>query len=571
DVPARLVGDPLRLSQVLINLLGNAIKFTEHGYLALHVTLVEDSATVASTPTADGSVGTVRLQFAVIDTGVGISAEQQQRLFHAFSQADSSTTRLYGGTGLGLAISQQLVRAMGGVIQIDSTPGRGSNFHFGLTMPCMAAEQGADPGLSGLSGRQVLVIDASEPVRAMLARQLGSVGMTVTTVASAAAAVEVLAAWPAQPVDLVLLDWGVAQAAPDLLHRLGRPLADSNGQAAGHPPVLLMVTELAREAALRAAGQAGITLSLPKPVQPARLLDCAAQALGLVVPAGPVATPAGSSTAAQRIAGARVLVVDDNAINQQVAREVLLRANVQVELADSGRQALALLDIASFDAVLMDIQMPEMDGYQTTALIRSRHPAAQLPVIAMTAHAAPGFRENSLTMGMNDYVTKPINPERLFAVLAGWIGTPLDSEAAVTVPPPELLSQGPAPVPAPGIDTGAALARLGGNGTLLALLLDKFVTEFAASPQRVLAAIDSGDYQQAALVVHKLKGAAGNLSMDALHRSAEVLETLLLHTDGHIRPGMAPPELAAFGTALEAVIDSVPAAKAAMHAAPADN
>jgi signal transduction histidine kinase/CheY-like chemotaxis protein/ligand-binding sensor domain-containing protein len=534
DVPARLAGDPLRLGQVFINLLGNALKFTARGEIVLHVA-------VAPVAADDLAPATVRLQFVVTDSGVGISAEQQQRLFHAFSQADSSTTRLYGGTGLGLAISQQLVRAMGGVIGVDSTPGHGSRFHFTIDLPCLPAHAAA--GGPVLDGKRVLVIDDSAVVRTMLERQLHSAGLLVDTAASVDAAAAILQS--GSPVDVVVLDWDLSGGAGiDHVRRLRQA-------AAGEPAVVVMVTEYGREAAMRTAGPLGLRHSLAKPANRDRLLLVVAQALGLAAEesATPVPTgPGAPSAAAQRLAGARVLVVDDNQINQQVAREVLLGGGIQVDLAGTGIDAVRMVDAARYDAVLMDIQMPEMDGYEATALIRARHSATQLPVIAMTAHAVAGFRENSLAMGMNDYVTKPIAPERLFAVLAAWIG----NRAAPSALPAPAIDPGPGGDTGSGIDTGAALARLGGNRRLLTVLLDKFVEEFAATPAQLADAIGAGQVERAALLVHKVKGAAGNLSMDQLHRCSDVLEQQLRTAPDQAAAAQAA--LAAFDAALAAVL-----------------
>ncbi|MYM67669.1 response regulator [Pseudoduganella sp. FT55W] len=554
EVPLRLVGDPLRLNQVLVNLVGNALKFTARGHIGLRVELAEPIG-AADAP--------VRLRFTVQDTGVGISAEQQARLFRAFSQADASTTRLYGGTGLGLAISQQLVQAMGGVIGIDSKPDHGSSFHFELTVH---RQQGAQPVPSPLpaeaEGKHILVIDDNAMLRDMLERQLRSDGFQVQSVASGGAALDYLAR---QPADLVLVDWDLPGAnGADVARRIHAEAAHAQ------LPLVLMMTEFTREPAAQAAAQAGIVATLVKPLQPRPLLEAVLVGLGLALPARPASAALPQlSEMAQRIAGARVLVVDDNVINQQVAREVLLRASVQVELAGSGVEAVQMVDLQSYDAVLMDIQMPGMDGYEATARIRSKPQHAQLPLIAMTAHAVAGFRESSLGMGMNDYVTKPIDPERLFSVLAEQLlrkqSSVLDElAAAATRPAPAAPPPASAPIasaPAitvaalPGVDMEAVLARLGGNRQLLAMLLDRFVQDFESSPQRLLAAIEAGAYEQAALLVHKVRGAAGNLSMQELHTAAGDLEQLLL-SPHHARSEDA---LAAFGAALETVLDGIQA------------
>nr|WP_315250914.1 response regulator [uncultured Duganella sp.] len=533
QVPLKLVGDPLRLNQVLVNLVGNALKFTASGHIGLRVELV-----------ADGQP--VRLRFSVEDSGVGISEEQQGRLFRAFSQADASTTRLYGGTGLGLAISQQLVQAMGGVIGIDSTPGKGSCFHFELALQRQAGAQPAPlPLPAGAAGKTILVIAPSPMLRDMLTCLLRHAGFAVHAVAGAAEAMDYLAS---QPADLVLLDSelsGVETSAP----------------------MLLLTSEFAREPAQQAMHADGAA-SLMKPVAPAQLLDAVLVGLRLAAPSRPApAASAPLSAAAQRIGGARVLVVDDNIINQQVAREVLLRANVQTDLAGSGAEALHMVDQCHYDAVLMDIQMPGMDGYETTARIRAKAQHAQLPLVAMTAHAVAGFRESSLVMGMNDYVTKPIDPERLFTVLAAQLhrtqpeGRGAAAADAVLAPP---ASDAPAPPNAaplagaaalPGIDMADALQRLGGNSKLLSVLLGRFVSDFDSSPAALLQAIEQHDFEQAALLVHKVRGAAGNLSMPALYRAATELEELLSTPSG----AQWQTALAAFGAALETVLDGLQA------------
>jgi len=530
-VPSHLVGDPLRLSQVLVNLVGNALKFTAQGDIVLRVDAID---------AADDAPA--RLRFVVEDSGVGISAEQQARLFRAFSQADSSTTRLYGGTGLGLAISQQLVQAMGGRIEVDSAPDRGSRFHFELALRRHEGPAAA-PLPAAVAGKRVLVVDDNAAMRTMLTQLLTHHGFAVDAAAGGGAALLWL---ESRTPDLVLMDWDM----PDMngIEAARRLRADPARAAL---PVVLMVTEFAREPVVQAAAEAGIHACLAKPVGAAQLLDAVLSGLGVERATDPAsaAFPAAMSKAAQHIAGAQVLVVDDNVINQQVAREVLMRAGVHVTLAGNGVDAVRMVDLARYDAVLMDIQMPGMDGYEATARIRARSQHARLPVIAMTAHAVAGFRESSLSMGMNDYVTKPIEPERLFTVLAGWIQP--DPARVPAVPAVEPVLDAPPSVP--GIDMAAALELLGGNRRLLASLLDRFVADFEPSPQRLLAAIEHGSFEQAALLVHKIRGAAGNLSMRELHRAAGELEQLLLSP----RPGKLDEPLAAFGAALEMVIDGV--------------
>ncbi|MFP5393938.1 MAG: response regulator, partial [Gammaproteobacteria bacterium] len=528
SVPPILVGDPLRLNQVLVNLVGNALKFTDKGTIELRVDL-ESPVDEPLDKTRQ-----VRLRFTVEDTGVGISPDQQSRLFHAFAQADASTTRLYGGTGLGLAISQDLVGKMGGSISLHSQPGVGSRFAFSVTLPC-APVHDARPLLAHgeALGRRVLVVDDSAPTRAMLEAQLRSFGFDAHAVGSGDAA---LFALQLEPYDVVLMDWNM----PGLngIDTARRIKGDASLAAI---PAIIMVTAYARDTVRQGAEQAGINGFMVKPVTPALLLDGVLGALGVqqATPAADALPYAYANTAP--IEGSRVLVVDDNGINLQVASEILQRASVVVEQAASGAEALQLIDANRYDAVLMDIQMPEMDGYQATQHIRAQERHAGLPVIAMTAHAMSGYRERCLAMGMNDYITKPIDPSTLFAVLAKWV--PARAQAT---PAPGLVAAPPAPrppagmpVPAlPGIDMVAALSRLGGNLPLLKRLLRLFATDFADSLEQVDAALARSDFDGAAVLVHKLKGAAGNLAAQDLHAVAGELEAALLAQDAPALPGL---------------------------------
>ena len=525
EVPSNLRGDPLRLSQVLVNLVGNALKFTARGHIQLKVDL-EPAA-------AEGHESRVGLRFTVEDSGLGISQEQQARLFQAFAQADASTTRLYGGTGLGLAISQQLVRKMGGMINVDSEPGVGSRFSFSIALECLEQQTPRQqPAPAAARGKRILVVDDSAPARNMLEVQLRSLGFETSAAPSGGAAVELL---QQRSYDLMLLDCDMPE--PDGGATLERLRALPGLEEL---PVALMLTAFAREHNKHYAELARHHTFLDKPVNPYLLRSAVLVALGMDDGAPPPRLAAAPSPAAQRIHGAHVLVVDDNAINQQVAAEVLQRAGVIVDLAGSGEEATRMTDLASYDAVLMDIQMPDMDGYQATARIRSADRHAALPIIAMTAHAVAGYRERCLAMGMNDYVTKPIDPDTLYAVLANWMRHKApthdggaddgrnDSIAAIAADSNGASAdKAPLSEARPGIDLAAALERLGGHMALLSRLLALFVQDFGASLQHIQHAIDDGDLAQAAQLVHKIKGAAGNLSATELYETASVLEDRL--------------------------------------------
>jgi signal transduction histidine kinase/CheY-like chemotaxis protein/ligand-binding sensor domain-containing protein len=513
DVPQILMGDALRLGQVLINLVGNALKFTAHGHIQLRVE--RDSHW-------QGDEGQVRLRFSVEDSGVGISAEQQERLFQAFAQADASTTRIYGGTGLGLAISQQLVRKMGGEIGVDSELGTGSRFHFTLTLN-VAPAQGSvrlQAG-AGARGKKILVVDDSAPTREMLELQLRSFGFDASAVGSGAAA---LFALQLEPYDLVLMDWNM----PDMDGlETARRIKDDPTLAS--IPSIVMVTAFARDHIKAAAEQAGIGAFLVKPVTASQLLDSVLATMGFDAAVPVREGPSFPSQAATQIAGARVLVVDDNLVNQQVASEILRRAGVHVDLADNGVDAVRLVDLAGYDAVLMDIQMPEMDGYQACARIRANPRHAALPIIAMTAHAVAGYRDSCLAMGMNDYLSKPIEPATLYTLLAEWIRP--DPTRVAAPPATPVAEGGAAPMQLPGIDVDAAMARLGHDGALLTRLLSMFAKDFTGSHAALEQAVGAGDLERAGQTVHKIKGAAGNLSAQKLYGAADQLEQRLMAHD----------------------------------------
>jgi len=566
EVPSNLLGDPLRLSQILVNLVGNALKFTASGQIEVRVQL---AAPVAEQPVPPGMVA---LCFAVEDSGLGISPEQQARLFQAFSQADASTTRLYGGTGLGLAISQQLVRKMGGVITVDSEPNVGSSFSFTVQMQVAATQgQRQAPVPEAALGKRVLIVDDNNSVRHKLKAQLTAWGLKPAAVASGAAAV---AAMQLNQYDMLLID----AEMPDIdgIETLQRIAED--GELAAVPPVL-MVSAYAREHRFRGAELLRTTPFIDKPVNPYLLRSAVLMALGLEAGQGAVKLAPPPSFAVQRIRGAHVLVVDDNNINLQVASEILQRAGVRSDLASSGDEAVRMLSDRKYDAVLMDIQMPDMDGYQATALIRADDRHASLPIIAMTAHAVAGYRERCLNMDMNDYVTKPINPETLYTVLAAWVAPDPASAAALTAPAllTQALPPAPTPVPAPaisqtaqtlqtsqtlqapapsapsmpGIDMTAALERLGGNAALLKRLLAMFAKDFEPSQRLIRAAVDAGRWLDAADLVHKVRGAAGNISATELYESATALEDRLRAQHEDLQ-GL----LAAFNHALGIVMQS---------------
>jgi two-component system sensor histidine kinase/response regulator len=409
DVPSDLIGDPGRLRQVLVNLLGNAVKFTDHGEVALHVSLDR---------TADAQPA---LRFDVRDTGIGISSASQARLFEAFVQADGSTTRKYGGTGLGLAISKRLVEMMRGAIGVSSAPGEGSTFWFTAQFG-QSREQApsARPNRELLTGRRLLVVDDNETNRKVLHHQLAQMGAEDISVADAAAALTALAVEEAaqRRFDLIILD-GQMPGTDGLT--LARRIRE-NGYWAAVPVVLM--TSLGDMADRAELATLKIARCLSKPVKAAHLRDVLNATLASVAASAPqpvaVASIAGGRPAAVK---ARILVAEDNVTNQKVALLQLRRLGYSADAVGNGVEALATLARIPYDLVLMDCQMPEMDGFEATRQIRLlRGAVSSIPVIAMTANALAGDREKCLETGMTDYISKPVKTPDLDKMLSKWIG-----------------------------------------------------------------------------------------------------------------------------------------------------
>jgi two-component system, sensor histidine kinase and response regulator len=558
-LPLRLVGDPLRLGQVLLNLCGNAVKFTEHGEVEL--------ALRADAHEADQ----LQLHVSVRDSGIGMTPEAQQHLFEKFSQADQSTTRRFGGTGLGLAISKQLVELMGGRIWIaHSAPGAGTTMC--CTLPFQVARQAeahqrelleqAGPLLSGI---RALVVDDNAASREILAEMLRFFQLDVAVADSGAQA---LAAARAAPFDLVLLDWRMpGMNGDEVVRRLQR-------DAAIEPkPKVVMVTAYGREDVFRLAEQAGVQGFLIKPVSPSTLLDTVLLALGRgrilgQEPAAAMNSPAGSAS----LAGARLLLVEDNDINREFAGELLRGEGIEVDEAVNGQEALDKVQRQNYDGVLMDIQMPLMDGLAAARAIRALAGApggerfAALPIIAMTALAMAQDAEKSRAAGMNDHVTKPIAPERLLAVLAKWL--PARQGAADTVAvapaarenaacPPDLLALA-------SLDASEGVRRIGGKPEAYRKQLARFRAHYADAHQTLARLLDEAGVQAAEQYCHALNGVAGNLGALALHRQ-------LLAIDAQLRRGTAPApsELEALRALLDQVVADIDSLGVAAPDAPA--
>jgi signal transduction histidine kinase/CheY-like chemotaxis protein/HPt (histidine-containing phosphotransfer) domain-containing protein len=440
DVPLSVRGDSGRLRQILTNLIGNAIKFTEHGEVVVQVQLAPvhtKSATPRhpSAPRAAPHSGqTCQLYFSIRDTGIGITPEQLSRLFQAFSQADGSMTRRFGGTGLGLVIAKQLVEMMGGTIGVDSTPGKGSTFWFTVQLTTVQQRaQGSAIPARGLEGVRLLIVDDNATNRAIIHHQVSAWNMLDESTDSGARALELLRAATRRgtPYDLAILDMHM----PDMDGLMLTRHIKADPHLANIPLVLL--TSVGAHGDLEAARQAGITIYVNKPARQTDLYNALLTAMNdrnsaplppqTRAPVQTATTPNQATMSSSAFAHARLLLAEDNPVNQDVALTMLEFMGCQVETAYNGQEALKALARKSYDLVLMDCQMPEMDGFEATKVIRSQEAATtsvtrrRLPIIALTANAMAGDRERCLAAGMDDYLSKPFSQEKLREVLSRWL------------------------------------------------------------------------------------------------------------------------------------------------------
>ena len=519
DVPDILIGDPLRLGQILINYANNAIKFTDHGEISVTVTLQEDCVQGDHT-------GTLVLRFAVHDTGIGLTQEQMGRLFQSFQQADASTTRKYGGTGLGLAISRTLAELMGGTVGVDSELGKGSTFWFttrvgrGSTRPKTTLPSSA---IAPLHPLRILVVDDNETARIVFKDLLDALSVHTDMVASGENALSLLSTRHGEdPWDIILLDWKMPGMD-------GLETARQIGAMHLTPaPKIIMVTAYGRDDIVQGATEAGVEDILIKPVTSSTLLDTLARLTGTV--AALSSTETQNNPDISSIRGARILLVEDNELNQQVAMEMLGDAGFVVELAQNGAIALQKVQETAYDLVLMDMQMPVMDGVTAAREIRNLPHLAQPPIIAMTANVMQSDFDRCRAAGMNGYVTKPIEPSVLWAALREWIKPrdhqPVSAQTPIPAPPPQNADL-PFPETIPGIDVALGLRRALGKPALFLSILRQFVSGQQSAIQQIEQALEKDDWQTAERIAHTLKGTAGTIAATEIQQEAQTLETLI--------------------------------------------
>ncbi|MEO5340242.1 MAG: response regulator [Magnetococcus sp. MYC-9] len=514
QVPNHLIGDPMRLGQVLVNLASNAVKFSEGGEVVVYC-LLERAENER-----------VQLRFTIQDAGIGMTEQQMGRLFQPFSQADGSTSRKYGGTGLGLSICKQLVTMMGGEIGVTSQQGIGSRFSFTAWFG-LQETAGRSLLASDLNGMRVLVVDDNKSARDLLHEMLASFLFDCQTVVSGETALEAVqqAEQSARPYQIVVMDWKM----PGGMDGLEAARRIKQHPAILHPPRIILITAFSRAELIQESDRDFLDGFVAKPVHPSNLFSALMAALGQEKTHGKKIRKQDALRdvdAIKGMLGAKVLLADDNKINQQVAVELLESNGLVVTVVHNGRQAVEAVQREGFDIVLLDIQMPEMNGFEAVAAIR-RDPLFQdLPVLAMTAHAMSGDREKSLAAGMNDHITKPIDPDRLFETLARWI------PARERTPPTARLNRqeegsgaGELPDQLPGIDLASGLKRVAGNRKLFARLLKEFHQDYQGGVERIRAAIEQGNREQTLGLLHAMKGVAASLGAEALHRAVREMES----------------------------------------------
>ncbi|CAK0768162.1 two-component system, sensor histidine kinase and response regulator [Gammaproteobacteria bacterium] len=542
-----LFGDSLRLEQVLMNLISNALKFTEEGEIEVQVRTIQESA------------NQVTLKFSVRDTGIGMTDEYKNKLFQPFTQADTSVTRKFGGTGLGLSISKRLVELMGGRIWIDSQCRRGSMFYFTVVF-----QRKLDTVIDDMMPPEdmerikILVVDDNDAARNSIRTLLGMFNFLATGVGSGPEAVNAIkqSIIEGNPYRLILMDWFMPTM--DGIQTL-RQIKETILPELFPKTILLINSE--QDTKLHTLGDVvGVNAYLTKPVNCSLLFDTIMNIFGKNIAKSFVnknSTIIDTKKIMERIGGANVLLVEDNAINQQVAREILEDIGVVVEVANNGLEAITKVMESMYDIVLMDIQMPEMDGYQASRQIRNDPKFNKLPIIAMTANAMTGDREKCLHFGMNEHISKPINKSRLYTVLMEWI-VPRKGLGLLSLPMRNKNLENnelQLPESIPGIDVNIALERLNGNRRLYYSLLLDFHRDYAQAGQQMrsfLTGMRKDDSKSAAALAHTIKGLAGNISAIRLFDAASNLEHAIKYSpEKHLNM------LEIFESALSEVVEAI--------------
>ncbi|MFY9841474.1 MAG: response regulator [Terriglobales bacterium] len=540
DIPPNLIGDPLRLGQILINLVNNAVKFTERGEVLVTVALEEQLG------------DRVKVRFSIRDSGIGMTPEQSAKLFQAFAQADTSTTRKYGGTGLGLSISKRLVEMMEGTIWVESEPGVGSTFHFTAWFG-VGSEEKRKRFIPDLAGIRALVVDDNAQAREILTDALRVFALRAESVSSGEDAVrEIASADSEDPYRLVLMDWHM----PGMDGLEASRIIKSGGHRLQHIPKIVMVTAFGREDIRTQAEEIGIDSYLLKPVNSSLLYDTLVDLFGVAGLEEHRSRARKDDVPVYDATGIRVLLAEDNEMNQQVATELLESAGAIVTVANNGAEAVKILTTGdqapAFDVVFMDLQMPEMDGFTATKLLRRDPRLQKFPIIAMTAHALVEERQRCLDAGMNDHVSKPIDPDTLFATLLRWAKPRPRQAVEFQSPPAPAKTTDEVILPEiAGINLAEGLNRVAGNRRLYRDLLGQFAAKQGDAATQISAALEAKDLKLAERIAHTVKGVAGNLAIAEVQSAAQILEKTIREGQGSVAA------LDTFRTALAAQVHAI--------------
>jgi two-component system, sensor histidine kinase and response regulator len=537
DVPFHMKGDPLRIQQVLFNLIHNAIKFTNQGTVTLKV---EHDDRMASPDRA-------RLMFRVIDTGIGLTAEQQTTVFKSFTQADSSITRRYGGTGLGLAICMRLVGLMGGEIGVSSVLGAGSDFYFNLT--CRVTGEPV-PRHTVLPDKkpEVVVADDNPGSLEILGGYLTAMGFNVTKVQSGEDVISFLKKRASTAGIILIIDWRMpVMDGIETIRRIRRDPAIADISS------IIMISAYNMDEVKEISVSLGVDALLAKPVSPSTLLDALSQAMHAPPPTPvPRVARSASSSPIPRFEGTRVLLVEDNAINREVAVRMLEDAGVAVDIAINGIEAVQKVASGNYDMVFMDIQMPEMDGFEATRNIRSDSAYARLPIIAMTAYAMSGDRERCMAAGMNDHISKPFNPENLYEICGKWLPASAPGGIAITGMHAEDKNDDVDSIRGlPGIDVHAAIMRFAGRIEILPDIIRDFCALYDDVDERIASLLASGDIDDLRKFAHSMRGAAGTIAATRSMEAAAALEECILDNRREVSPVLIDEFKAAMHELLE--------------------
>ncbi len=522
-IPDVLIGDPLRLGQILINLVQNAIKFTHKGEIVISLELQDNCCSK--------NENDVCIRFSVVDSGIGIKTEQLKNLFEAFIQADSSISRRHGGTGLGLSISRQLVDMMGGQLEVASEFGKGSTFSFTIPLEQSDASQTVLPqSISELKkGMHVLVVDDNPVAQKILKETLESFSCLVDLADSAEQAFVLLQEnnsqemGKANPIEIVFIDWRMP--GMNGLEAIKCIRADSSLHC---QPKIILITAYGKDEIAQEIDSIQLDALLTKPINPSILFDEIMQVLNVNNKENKKEPKKLSLQLKKRVKG-KILLTEDNKINQQVARELLESFGLMVVIAENGQQAVDLLNKSDFDLVLMDIQMPVMDGFQATRIIRTIEAFQELPIIAMTAHAMQGDKENCLSEGMNDYLSKPIEPKKLHQMMVKWLAKEKLSPDMIDFSSDKALNSFAIELgkKLSSIDLLWGLQRVGGNQELYLKLLNDFYSKYKDSPLHLRDFLNTNSLEEARRLIHTIHGVAGNIGATEMHYVARDIEASL--------------------------------------------